>query len=1176
MSTNTERLRLISIKLAGFKSFVDPTTVPFPSQLCAVVGPNGCGKSNIIDAVRWVMGESSAKYLRGDNITDVIFNGSSARKPVGQASVELLFANPHGALGGEYAQFSEISIKRVVNRDGQSNYFLNNVRCRRRDILDVFLGTGLGPRSYSIIEQGMISRLIEAKPDELRANLEEAAEISKYKERRRETENRMRHTRENLERLNDIREELVKQLARLQRQSSAAERYKVLKDEERSLKGFLHALRWKQLDEQISSLEQSIRELDVELERFNAEQTDADKGIEVLRESHTDAVDACQETQEAYYRVGAEVSRIEQSLQHQKERRIQFQEDLQQLSVSLEQSQRHYDEDQQWLNSIEETLVELVPQSEEASAKAEQANETLAMAEESMQAWQEHSDEFNQQSAAAQQEAQVQQTRIQHLEQTIQQATQQTTKLHQERQVLDTSTLEAELTELNLKQSQSIERVDTVQNLMQQLRDYVVEYREKIEQTQQRLNQSRSQLQQQQGRHASLEALQQAALGNNNQKMTRWLQQNTLETKPRLAQELQIEKGWETALETVLGAHLQAVCVDNMEPLLPSLQSLEGDLMLMDATPVQSTASSRLSLPLLVSKITSSWPMQSLLDGVYSAEDLTQALQIRQQLATNESVVTKDGLWLSKHWLRVFKGHDERAGVLEREHALKDLAQSIEALQEGLQQDEASLREAKEALSQYESEQQLQQGMLNQISDEKAQLQAQIKIKESRIEAIQQRLQRMAQDEAELLKQITQAKDELTSARDGWQIAMTQMEEFSEQRETLLTQRENLQEQLQQARQWARDYREESHQLSLKLQTVKTEKQTKENNLSRLEQQIAHSRQRDEHLRLSLESCDEPLVQLQEDLESSLHRRLTAEEALAAARAKVDELDHQLREKESQRHRTEQQINRIREGGQQQRMQWQGAEVRRHTIQEQLQAEGQTVETWLEILPADSCEQHLSEQLEDVTQKIQRLGPINLAAIDEYQTEQERKDYLDKQYNDLTEALETLDGAIKKIDKETRQRFKETFDLVNEQFKLLFPKVFNGGSAYLELTSDDLLEAGIVVNARPPGKRNSTIHLLSGGEKALTAIALVFSIFQLNPAPFCMLDEVDAPLDDANVLRYCHLVKEMSNQVQFIFISHNKLAIEMAHHLAGVTMKEPGVSRMVAVDIEEAMAMAEV
>ncbi len=1174
MSTD-DRLRLKSIKLAGFKSFVDPTNVPFPSQLTAIVGPNGCGKSNIIDAVRWVMGESSAKYLRGDSITDVIFNGSSARKPVGQASVELIFDNPNGALGGEYAQFSEISIKRVVNREAQSTYFLNNTRCRRRDIVQVFLGTGLGPRSYAIIEQGMISRLIEAKPEELRNKLEEAAEISKYKERRRETENRMRHTRENLERLTDIREELGKQLARLQRQANAAARYKVLKQEERTAKAQLLAMRWKNLDGKIKQFDSLIRELEIELESVIAKQTDADKGIEQIRQLHIAATDESNQVQEVYYSVGAEVSRIEQSLQHHKERRQQLQEDLADLAVHLQQNQLHMSDDQTWLSTTAKTINELTPQADTAQAKADNAREQLLAAEASMQDWQQQWDEFNQQSSTAQQQAQVQQTRIQHLEQTMQKASKQIAKMQQEKQQLDSQPFENELAELKEKQSNMLGKAETFQASLKQTREHITEHKQQIDGLSQGLNEKRSQHQQHQGRNASLEALQQAALGKNNHKVTQWLAQNHLASKPRLAQGLQANQGWEKALETVLGANLQAICVEGFDPVASLLESVDGDLTLLDISQRTDENTGRLSLPLLLDKVESQWSVKHLLSGVYAANNLTQALQYRSQLAANESIVTAQGLWLSSSWLKVFKGQDEQAGVLEREQELKTLADKMAALKQAISIDDTSLAQYKERLQQYEVEQQSQQELMTMTQDEKSQVLAQIRIKESRIENIQNRLQQLLNEEEECAQQSAQAKTELTKARELWQQAMELMGYHAEQREVLMSQKDDLQQQLQHVRQMARDYRDESHQHNLQLQTLKTEQQAKQNNLSRLSEQVASSQQRQQQLQQNYEASTVPIGQLQQELEETLHRRLSAEESLRVARTKVEELDHQLREKETQRHQAEQTANQVRESLQQKRMDWQAAEVRRNTIQEQMQADDYDLEMTLNDIPEEQTEDTLSETLDSLATKIQRLGAINLAAIDEYESQSERKNYLDKQHDDLMEALETLENAIKKIDKETRQRFKETYDIVNNHFKALFPKIFNGGAAYLELTGDDLLEAGVVVNARPPGKKNSTIHLLSGGEKALTAIALVFSIFQLNPAPFCMLDEVDAPLDDTNVLRYANLVKEMSEKVQFIYISHNKLAIEMAQNLTGVTMKEPGVSRMVSVDIDEAMAMAE-
>jgi len=1172
-----DKLRLNSIKLAGFKSFVDSTTVPFPSQLSAIVGPNGCGKSNIIDAVRWVMGESSAKYLRGENLTDVIFNGSSARKPVGQASVELIFDNPHGALGGEYAQFAQISIKRMVNREGQSHYYLNQVRCRRRDIVHVFLGTGLGPRSYAIIEQGMISRLIEAKPDELRNNLEEAAEISKYKERRRETENRIRHTRENLERLNDIREELGKQLARLQRQASAAERYKILKEEERELKATLTVFRWNQLNENIQQLDEKIRQLNVQLEQIHSEQTEAHKQIEITREAYEDALEFSQQQQALFYETGAEVARIEQSLQHQKERQHQYQSDIQEIILNLTQHEQDHSQGEDWLLQVDEQLSHLTPLLEDSEKKAKIAHEELALAETGMQEWQTQWDGFNQQSAAAQQGAQVQQTRIQHLEQTLKDTHHQLEKSSQEKNLLNPHSFEEGLT-LDRSKYEDLEKEQkSAAHGLNELKTQITQYRLQIENQQKVLNETQTQLQQKEGRFASLEALQQAALGRNNKNLSQWLSQQGLNESPRLAEGVEAAPGWERALETVLGEHLQALCLKNVDPILGLLDSLDTPLTIFDISQSEQAASefSSFSLPLLMEKVSSPWPVSHMLAGVYAAENLNEALQFRKALPLHGSIVTKEGLWLSSHWIRVFKVRDEKAGILEREQELKELKQALQEMRARLSSTQETL--AKEKAHLLEAEQLLEkaQKRSNELSNECAQVLAQIKIKENKIETMRHRVQQLLQNETALQERNDVARKELMEARVLWEEAMTQLEACAQQREGYIKERELLQQRLQQAKQFSRDYQEEAHKVSLEFHKLITEKEGKKLHLTRLQQQMSQDKQRHESLTQSFTAALQPIEQFQKDLEKALHERGLAEENLSKARIKKSEVEHELNTLEEKKEATEKAAHGVRDQLQNYRMSWQEATVRKNTLEEQLVGENESLEARLQTLPEIVNEQALSEQLTQTTDKIQRLGAINLAAIDEYETEQTRKEYLDKQNDDLMEALETLENAIKKIDKETRQRFKETFDVVNEHFKMLFPKVFNGGSASLELTSDDLLEAGIVVNARPPGKRNSTIHLLSGGEKALTAIALVFSIFQLNPAPFCMLDEVDAPLDDANVLRYCHLVKEMSEHVQFIFISHNKLAIEMAHHLAGVTMKEPGVSRMVAVDIDEAMAMAE-
>ena len=1171
------RMRLIKLKLAGFKSFVDPTTIPMPGNLIGIVGPNGCGKSNIIDAVRWVMGESSAKHLRGDSMADVIFNGSSARKPVGQASIELMFDNSDGSLGGQYANYNEISIKRTVSRDGQSVYHLNGTRCRRRDITDIFLGTGLGPRSYSIIEQGTISRIIEAKPEELRTFLEEAAGISKYKERRRETENRMRHTRENLDRLNDLRDELDKQLARLKRQAATAERYKTLKAEERLVRAQLQALRWRELDAQARQEDSALREQETALEEAMARVRALEADIEKHRAAQAEAHDRHNAVQSRYYSVGADIARLEQSIQHARERRAQQRTDLEQLEKDGAETRRHLQTDLQRIEELESQLKALQPELENSRQLESAAGEALAEAEAAMAAWQIEWDAFNQQASEPGRQAEVERTRIQHLEQRLEQLQQRGEKLQQELAESSPEHLEREIGELTQRLADTEQQVAQAQQALETHQARIRELREATHQRSQQLDELRSRLQDLRGRSASLEALQQAALGKEQGAVSQWLSREHLQDAPRLAEELEVESGWEQAAECVLGHHLEAVCVEGVEPLAGVLGEFdEGLLSLFDTHATVQAASGHDKAPRLTDKVRAPWPLASLIGGVYVADSLPAALALRPQLAADESVVTRDGIWLGPNWLRVVRDSDARAGILLREQELKTLAAEIESLSHQAVQAQEQLESERTRLQELEMERDSVQAAYNQANRAHAEAQSRLQHRQSQLEQARARQQKLERELHELRGQMEADNDALQAARRTLEEAVSRMGDLEQQRQALGARRDSLREALDVARGRAQEARTRAQEIALQAQTLETELQSTRQALQRLESRLEQEDRRRQELEKALADSEAPLAEMEQELETLLAQRVQVEAELAEARQGLQTIEHDMRQLDESRSRAEQDVQEVREKLERIRLQQQELKVRRQTLEEQIRESDYELKALLEEMPEAANENDWQQRVTELEGRITRLGPINLAAIEEYEQQSERKEYLDAQHADLTEALATLEAAIAKIDRETRTRFKETYDKVNAGLKRLFPRLFGGGHAYLELTGDELLDTGVTVMARPPGKRNSTIHLLSGGEKALTAVALVFAIFELNPAPFCMLDEVDAPLDDANVGRFCDMVKEMSDRTQFIFITHNKITMEIAEHLIGVTMHEPGVSRMVAVDIDEAVEMAAV
>lgn len=1164
-------MRLKSIKLAGFKSFVDPTNVNFPSNLCAVVGPNGCGKSNIIDAVRWVMGESSAKNLRGESMSDVIFNGSGGRKPVGQASIELVFDNSEGRIVGEYASYNEIGIKRKVTRDGQSNYYLNGNKCRRRDITDIFLGTGLGPRSYAIIEQGMISRLIEAKPDELRVYIEEAAGISKYKERRRDTESRMQRTLENLERLTDIRDELGRQLSRLERQAKSAEKYAEFKKEERQLSAELLALKWRGHNASATEQKQAIGNLEIELEKFVTQRGGCDTAIEKLRTEFTDSSDAFNQAQARFYKIGGDVARIEQAIEHAQQRAQELHKDLEQTERNYTETEQHLNADRQRAKGWEAELSELTPQLEDAVAAEEISSAALEAAEEAMQNWQQTWDEFNHKSASPRQQAEVQQSRIQHLEQLMRRLTERQTSLSTEASSFQASPAEDEMATIQALLSEAELARDSVEQQRIANAEQIDQLRQDDKLVAEEQNAARSQQQTLKGRQASLEALQQAAKGDNAEQQ--WLDAKGLGDKPRLADSVMPEAGWEIAVETVLGSYLQAIAVEDIASTVSLLEDFnKGEVLLVgnkSTAPVSGTAGK------LLSDLVSGDSARGLLSNVYAAETLAEALKLQPSLSPAESIVTRDGIWLGNNWLRVARDKDATAGVLQRKQELERIAEQLSEVEKTIAVLDSSRKNNEQRLQTLEDNQQQIAADIAQQQSNYAELRSKLSGFEVQIEQYKARKERAENELAEVQQQSAAEQENLSAARVILQESIEKMEADTERREELISQRDSCRSELDTVRQKATADRDHRQQLAVRENSLSTQLTSIREGIDRLEVQFERLQERREQLREAFNIKEDPTEAHKVELEAQLEARLVAESELGEARASVEAVEYQMREQEKLRGEIENEAQSIQHKLEKQRIAAQEISTLSRTIEEQIIEKQSSLEGLLDSLDEDAEPVDWEEKLQLIGNRIQRLGPINLAAIDEYKIESERKDYLDQQNAELEDALTTLQNAIQKIDRETRTRFKETFELVNSHIQELFPKLFGGGHAYLEMTGDDLLDTGVTLMARPPGKKNSSIHLLSGGEKAMTAIAMVFSIFKLNPAPFCMLDEVDAPLDDANVGRYANMVKEMSDQVQFIFITHNKISMEAANQLMGVTMHEPGVSRLVSVDVNQAAELAE-
>ena len=1167
---NEVRMRLTTIKLAGFKSFVDPTTLQLSSNMIGVVGPNGCGKSNIIDAIRWVMGESAASRLRGDSLTDVIFSGSSARKPVGQATVELIFDNSDGTVPGEYGQYAEISVKRQVSRDGQSAYLLNGTRCRRRDITDLFLGTGLGPRSYSIIEQGMISQIIEAHPDELRNHLEEAAGISKYKERRKETESRIKATRENLDRVRDVRDEVDKQLEHLHRQARAAERWKALKAEQTHKEAALQALEYRALQAQHAGAGAGLSAAEIEIEKQLASQRQIEAQIEALRERHVDANEHLNAVQAQVYRVGAEIARVEQQVQHNRETG----ERLQRALGSAEQehaglaAQLSTDREQQ--TTLSEALAEGTPRLQALQELQEVTAEAQRAAEAKLADWQQRWDTHTRNAGESNRAAEVERTKLNYLDRQGLDLSRRREALETERQAVDVAALEAAGAQLRSAHAEQHERVETLGELLDQHKASHEKALEEERQLQSVLNEARQQLQAARGRQASLEALQHAALGQEESAASGWLTRFGLDAARRLGAVLQVDDGWESAVETVLAGWLDGLLVDDLDSLAAELGNLgAADLALLSAGGGGQGAEGTLA-----ACVHGPAAVLPLLANVQVAATLDEARRRLGELGAQQSIITRGGEWLAPQWARVRRAQGNHVGVLARERELRLLTEQIATLEAQLETAGGQLEQLRLRKFATERARDDTQRELYAAHRLQSELAGQLQGHRGKLETTRARAQKVAGELVDLAGQLEEMQSQARDARTRLDESVGVMGDMEDQRRELENERRGLLEAREEARMNAREAADQSHSLALALESRRSSLASLEQSLARMTAQLEQIAVRRNELSAQLAAGSDPTAELEGERQTYLEQRLLVDKQLVEARRALEDCDQAIRQLEQNRQVLEQTLTTLRAGVSDQRLAAQALQLRAEQLAAAIAAAGLDLEPLLAELAADIDADEWRTQLADLGQKIARLEPVNLAAIQEHTEQSERKIYLDNQLADLVSALETLEGAIKKIDRETRQRFKETFDKVNAGVQELFPRLFGGGHAYLELTGDDLLNTGVSIMARPPGKRVSNISLLSGGEKALTAVTLVFSIFGLNPAPFCLLDEVDAPLDEANVGRFSNLVAEMSEKVQFIFISHNKATMEAATQLCGVTMREPGVSRLVQVDLAEAAKLA--
>ncbi len=1167
---------LKSIKLAGFKSFVDPTLANLNPKVNAIVGPNGCGKSNIVDAIRWVIGEISAKQLRGQSMSDVIFAGSNKRKPVGKAAVELVFDNTSRRLVGEYAAFTEISIRREVVRDGGSQYFINGVQCRRRDILDLFLGTGLGAKRYSIIEQGMISSLIEAKPHELRGHIEELAGISKYQARRDDTHRRMEKTEENLARLNDLRQEIEKRLRHLQRQAKSAEKFQVYQAERTQLAAEIDVQHWQMLSAVVDEKEAEVLSLQVVREEVLAAQRTLEEQVEQTRQQQDEQQALHQQKQKQYYDITTTVSELEQKQQQLNNQLQQDQRRLQSVSQREENIAEQlfsYDED---LCALRSELEELLPQKEDLSAQTTEAAASLNQAKAAQAAWQQEWDTYQQRTTSLSATVEAERAKQLYLQDKIHENQQRAVLLQSAIAENDLSDLEAEQAPLAEALRLSSEQYEQAQQAADACQESVKQLRQSVQQHSEALRQADKDRLSCASKLVAEEARQAAALQNSDQHVKSWLKSQSLQNNQRLAENIQVTAGWEAAIETLMKSQLQAVCVDDLQPHVHQGSALQsGEILLITRSAEQSAPICDKPWRQCASLVTSDWPLSPWLDHVYAADSMAEVEEWMPALAAHESIITRDGQWFAAGWMRLQQPTKEADSVIKREQRIQDLREQHTAaeaqcaeLTEQLNSARAAVTEQEQATSQHQQairdaahqQQQAQRAHDNCLRD------LQVKQRES---------ERCIEEHTSSQRVVSESESALASLQQQCEANVVALAEHDAQRDGYLAQRSQLADTLAQAQSLSASMFQRGEAIAVKVSACESQITLLEQSQSRdSEQQFVLQEERDS-LNERITTAEAALPEVAEALTHALQERMQAESAM---QEESDELNAQRQlahSHDNQRRDLQKRLDDLQAALTEQQLAAQDAKTRRATLDEKMQAEEINIASILEQFDDALTVAERESRLEGLDNKITRLGAINMAAISECQEAEERQTYLETQHDDLTESLRLLQTAIRKIDDETKSLFKDTYDKVNAFFQNIFPKVFRGGRATLETTEDDWLTTGITVKAQPPGKRNSSIHMLSGGEKALTALSLVFAMFEINSAPFCILDEVDAPLDDFNVGRFCDLVRAMSEKTQFLMISHNKLTIQMADQMMGITMQEPGVSRVVSVDMAQAIEMVE-
>lgn len=1162
-------MRLIQLKLAGFKSFVDPTTIQLQGQRIGIVGPNGCGKSNIMESVKWVLGESSAKEMRSENMDSVIFNGSENRKPISRASVELIFDNSLGKAPTEWSQYAEISVKRVIEREKGSTYYINNLAVRRKDIADLFLGTGLGGRGYAIIGQNTISQIIEAKPEELRNYLEEAAGVSKYKERRRETEFRLRDTRDNLSRIQDVLNEIVQQIAKLESQAVIATKYNDLTQKQKFHQAQVWVLKkrdasivWKKHQSQVEKLVNELEQQTAALRKIEAE-------VESLRQAHISASDEINKNQASFYEINAEVSNIENNIRNQNELLERSKKELIEIETNLA---KNADDQLKFTNDIEEAAIEKTKLTELYKTKEENFNSLKSSIQSVEGRYLASVEQFNQaviQFQSTQEKINLEKAMIDFILKTEEETNIRLAFLNNEISNIDLtgqSLLDEKENDLVDKQS----HVEKIEGKIEENKSLATDLEEEIDTLRKQQIEIQKELSQIEGEIKTLAQIQDDAQGNESLKS--WTSQHNINTSNRLWEKLKIKTEWITAIESALGGKLNAVLaqyesISHRPPASMVLANLNGS---KSYKPKNNKLNSVLDVieisdPLLMNLL-SEW-----LSDYYLIPKGESYKNFIGNLEQGEFLVNQQGDIFTKNSVSFYGKDASLNGILLRQERLKALQEQFPSIEKNYKNILKKLNEAELQLNDYEEQ-------ADSFSEELKEALNELHQTEIEVERIQQSISYSNEKHSNITNEQNELKEKLAQIEIDKTAKSSLIHNLEIDAHRLLEQKTSSEEIKKRHEFEYESVKKQVNEAEIQLQESHFNLKIIDNKINELNNKIHILYEDNKALNNKKDSAKASIdTGVIEALQISLREKITVkderEKILIASRDNLAQKETDLRECEQKRLQTEQAVHPIRDKLEQSRLNEQESKLLFEQFQNEIN-ESQLDEIVLsESITEKTTVKEVQELCNKLQEEINLLGPVNLAAIHELTSEKERKGYLDSQVEDLTSASNTLEDAIRRIDKETRDRLIATFNEVNKNFTEFFKVLFNGGQAQLELLGEEILDTGIQVTAQPPGKKNTTISQLSGGEKALTATALVFALFKLNPAPFCLMDEVDAPLDDSNTLRFTNMVTEMSKNTQFLYVSHNKIAMEMAQQLIGVTMQESGVSRIVEVSLAEAEKM---